>query len=237
MSDTNNIISFEEAKNAIKDKTLPLVEKPVKPKRTAKPKTTTTELTATPDIWNSDKIIPVEINDTLTIKVNPFPTIEEKIAFIQKVVNDSFLDDTDVYFVRTKAIYEVLYLAMFTDYKFPDTVKTDGFIEVEAAYNHLKEYDLDTKFKAASNKTSNLIENIRTELWKDIKQRIEGEKSKRIALLSRNFELEETLDNLNLLITSAISFITKIGEFSPENLHSFLTLLDNGIEASTIEGE
>ena len=172
-------------------------------------------------IWDSDGIVAMKISDALTIKVNPSPALEEKIAFVKKVVDDSFVDETDVYFCRTRAIFDVLFLLVFTDYSFPDSVRgEDKRILVEDAYNYLRTYDLDEKFKTCVGQQSNLVENLRAELWRDTKSRLEDEKAKRVALLSRNFELEEALVNLNALIKSGATFLSsamgKLGEFIPQ---------------------
>ena len=222
---SEKIKELEEVKEVVKKVS-------TKTKRPVHSKVTTPVVTE--DTWNGDKIVSVKISDDLTIKVNPFPTIEEKVAFIKKVTDDSFLDDTDVYYVRTKAIFDVLYILMYTNYQFPDSVKNDdGIIQIESAYNHMKDFDLDSKFKTCANQTDNQIENVRTELWKDVKQRIDSEKAKRIALLSRNFELEEVLENVNALLIAAIGFIgsaeRKLSEFSPDNIENLTTMLNNGL--------
>jgi hypothetical protein len=150
------------------------------------------------EFWNTDKAIPVKINNELTIKINPFPSIEEKVSFIRATVDNSFID-TDVYFVRVKAIFDVLYLLMFTNYQFPDNTRNEqGQVDIDSAYNHLKEYNFDELFKQS--------EPLRTELWKDCKQRIDAEKDKRIALLSHNYEIEEMVENINTLINSITVF-------------------------------
>jgi hypothetical protein len=168
------------------------------------------------EFWNTDKAIPVKINEDLTIKVNLYPTIEEKVAFIKKLVEISFIDDTDVYFVRVKAIFDVLYLLMFTNYQFPAATKNEqGQVDIDSAFNHLKEYNFDEIFKQS--------EPLKSELWKDCKQRIEAEKDKRIALLSHNYELEETAENINTLINAITVFFAnasmKMADIKPESLN------------------
>jgi hypothetical protein len=182
--------------------------------------------TITSDIWDGDRIIAVKINDILTIKVNPFPLIEEKIAFIKKVVDESFVGETDVYFVRTKALFDVLYLLMFTDYTFPDIVKTDdGKIDIDTAYNHIKDLNLEAVFK----QSNSALDTLSTELWKDVKQCIDNEKAKRIALLSRNFETEEAITNLNAAVNSIVNFFNhlpaQVSDTNPEALSNVINLI------------
>ena len=154
------------------------------------------------DIWISGKTVAMTFEGGLVVKINTRPTIEEKIAFVKKVVDDSFLDNMDFYLSRSNSIFDVLFMLMFTNYSFPEQVKDEsGYIDTQAAYNHIKQYDFIEKLHGGS-ETKNLIDELRA----DVAQRVESEKAKMTALLSRNDVLEDALNNINSLASSGIEF-------------------------------
>ncbi len=192
----------------------------------AKTKTTQTKKT---NVFDTENALTLAVNDDLTILVNPCPTIEEKLGFVQSVIDGIYINER-VYHTLLNARFLTLFFVMFTNFEFPDELKgKDGTMNIEVAYNHIRhiswssieQYNIqawERSDKTSAPPSIDIVAKISllwNELRNDVQAQIELENQKLVALNARNIALEETLENVNFLVQKGIELLTS---FSPDTL-------------------